>query len=410
MRKFIRGTVAILFFGCVLLWGLMIYYAHSMPEKYTVSAGKELVLNGMVNVREQEPQGRAQPAVSVAGQQYASTLRLWGVFPIKEVRVSVVDQPVVVVAGIPFGIKMYTDGVLVVGFSDVQTKAGPCNPAKIAGLRKGDVVVSVDGTAVTTNAQLRDLIEQSAGEYLELRVRRDDVEFTVRFRAVLSEVENRYRSGFWVRDSSAGVGTLTYFDPSTRTFGGLGHAVCDVDTGEILPISGGEIVSAEIMGVKKGTAGQTGSLEGAIYDERIGILDVNDETGVYGRLTTLPNVTLQTVPVAMKQQIQEGKARIYTTIEGTQPDWYNIEIKQIRYNDASPTKNMIVRITDERLLEKTGGIVQGMSGSPIIQDGKLVGAITHVLVNDPTRGYAIFAENMLETAQGVANRQVKEAG
>jgi stage IV sporulation protein B len=378
-----------------------------MPEQYTVTAGKSLHLNGVVqavNVGEKSVQ-----KVSITGNSYRSSLRLFGVIPIKEVGIQVVDETVVMVAGTPFGIKMYTDGVLVVGFSDVNTKAGLCNPARIAGLKKGDVILSVNDESVSTNGEIREKIEASKGEEMLFRVRRDHLIFTVKFKAVLSESENRYKSGFWVRDSSAGIGTLTFYDPDSKVFGGLGHAVCDVDTDEIIPISTGEIVNAEIIDVDKGVSGSAGSLNGVIDHQTTGYLTINAETGVFGILKNVPQTHFETVPVAMKQQVKEGKAQIYTTVEGTTPQLYDIEIKQIRYQDASPTKNMVIQITDPKLLEKTGGIVQGMSGSPIVQNGKLIGAVTHVLVNDPKKGYGIFAENMLKTAQSVEKEQLKEA-
>lgn len=401
MRKCIRGLTTLLFFCACVLWGLMVYYDNVMPEKFNVTNGKELVLNGVVKATGFTDNQGLKTVSSVNGGQYRSTISLFGVFPIKEVGIQTVKQPVVVVSGMPFGIKMYTDGVLVVGFSDVDTVAGPCNPARIAGLKEGDVVLAVNDILVSTNAELRQIIEESGGEYLQLRIRRDNLLFTVKFRAVLSATENRYRSGFWVRDSSAGIGILTFFDPETKVFGGLGHAVCDVDTDEKLPISTGEIVAAEIYGVEKGKNGKAGSLNGAVDDTPLGFLNTNSETGIYGVLTHLPRSDFKILPVAMKQQVKEGEAQIYTTVEGEHPEIYSIQIERIRYQDSSPTKNMVIRITDPALIEKTGGIVQGMSGSPIIQNGKLVGAVTHVLVNDPTKGYAIFAENMLETAQSV---------
>lgn len=401
MRKFIKILVVLAFFAVTIVWSAVWYYDMTMPEQYAVTSGKTLQLNGVVQAVNTS-QSSVQQA-SVSGNSYRSSLRLFGVIPIKDVGVQVVEETVVMVAGTPFGIKMYTDGVLVVGFSDVNTKAGLCNPARIAGLKKGDVILSVNGETVSTNGQIREKIESSGGEEMEFRVRRDHLVFTVKFKAVLSATENRYKSGFWVRDSSAGIGTLTFYEPESKVFAGLGHAVCDVDTDEVIPISTGEIVSAEIIDVEKGVSGSAGSLNGVVYDTTIGYLTINEETGVYGCLKDLPQTGYRTLPVGMKHQIKEGKAQIYTTIQGSTPALYDIEIKQIKLQNATPTKNMVIRVTDPVLLEKAGGIVQGMSGSPIIQDGKLVGAVTHVLVNDPTKGYAIFAENMLETAQTVEN-------
>lgn len=410
MKKFIKALASFAFMAAIVVFCAIIYFEKTIPAQFNVTAGKTLRLNRAVVASDTVDIGKEAAVYASNGVSSETTLRLFGLFPIKKVNVSVVEQPVVMVAGIPFGIKMYTDGVLVVGFSDVDTAAGPCNPAKIAGLKTGDVILSVNDTEVSSNSQIKKLIENSNGEIMKFKVRRNNLHFSIQFKAVKSLTENRFKSGFWVRDSSAGIGTLTFFDMENNTFGGLGHAVCDVDTNEKLPISTGEIVTAEITGVKMGKAGNAGSLDGTLHENTIGLLSVNSETGVYGMLTHFPTDRFETLPVAMKQQIQTGPAEILTTIDGNTPQKYTVEITHIRFNDASPTKNMTIRITDERLLSVTGGIVQGMSGSPIIQNGKLIGAVTHVLVDDPTKGYGIFAENMLETAQSVAEcNKLKDA-
>ena len=403
MRGVIKGFTILVFIITATVWVLIGYYAAAMPQQFSVTEGKTLRLDGVVTaVRDND--SAAPRAASVNGTTHNETLRLFGVFPIKTVRVQVVEQPVVVVAGVPFGIKLYTDGVLIVGFTDVDTAAGPYNPARTAGLRVGDVVVSVDGRAVNTNEELKNAVESSGGSYMTFVIRRDNLSFSVRFRAVRSQTENCYKSGFWVRDSSAGIGTLTFFDPDERFFGGLGHAVCDVDTDEPLPISAGEIVAAEIYDVEKGSVGTAGSLCGAVGDDAIGNLVENGAVGVFGILTRMPGACFRTMPVAMKQQVSTGSAQMLTTVAGTTPQLYDIEIVQIRYSETALTKNMTIRVTDPVLLEKTGGIVQGMSGSPILKDGRLVGAVTHVLLDDPTMGYAIFAENMLERAQTASEK------
>ena len=197
-----------------------------------------------------------------------------------------------------------------------------------------------------------------------------------------------------MRDSSAGIGTITYYDPQTAQFGGLGHPICDVDTGEIMPLLSGQVVKVVINDVVKGTSGDPGELKGSFASSKdSGTITSNDETGVFGTLYSNPSQNAA-LPVALKQEITEGAAKIYTTVSGTTPQEYDIEIEKIDISDTGKTKNMIIKVTDPNLLEKTGGIVQGMSGSPIIQNGKLVGAVTHVLVNDPQRGYGIFIENM----------------
>lgn len=406
MKKMIRGVCGFLALTCGLLLGYIVTLSNSLPEQFSVVEGTDLYLNGAVEAgAPRTASGKAVEATSLtAGSSYTAPLKLFGLFPVKDVAVKVVDLPVVVPCGTPFGIKIFTDGVLVVGMSDVDTANGPSNPARSAGIKAGDVILTINGKTVTTNEQVAEMVEQSGGKTMTFHIRRDNIAFDVKFVPAKSVNENRWKAGLWVRDSSAGIGTLTFYDPQSKTFGGLGHAVCDVDTGEILPLSTGEIVPARIFGVQKGVSGTPGELRGGFETGTLGQLTVNSETGIFGSLTNLPSA-VQTVPVCMKQQVKTGAAQILTTIDGTKPEWFDIRIDQVHYNDSSPTRNMVIIITDEELLEKTGGIVQGMSGSPILQDGKLVGAVTHVFVNDPTKGFAIFAENMLKTASSAVDSQ-----
>ena len=411
MKKCIQTISVVCAFLCGLVLTAVTMLSRSTPEQFNVVAGDPLRLPGAIRVTDQKnATGQSVRASALsAGSTYQATLKLCGLFPLKDVKVKVVDQPLVIPCGVPFGIKMYTDGVLVVSMSDVDTATGPFNPARSAGIKTGDVIVSIDGETVTTTEQVASIVEESGGKTMTFHIRRDNIAFDIRFTPALSVNESRWKAGLWVRDSSAGIGTLTFFDPESQVFGGLGHAVCDVDTGEILPISSGEIVPARIYSVVKGAVGTPGELRGGFEAGSLGSLRTNGETGIYGELSTAP-ADGQAVPVAMKQQVHTGQAQVLTTIHGTTPKLYDIRIDQVRYNDSAPTRNMVIVITDEELLEQTGGIVQGMSGSPILQDGMLVGAVTHVFVNDPTKGFAIFAENMLKTMDSVAQSLEQQQG
>ncbi len=383
----------------------IIALSYTMPEQFSVVTGSTLTLHGAVSASTQKDSAQAEAVASLSpGSTYTASLRLFGLFPIKDVAVNVVDATSVIPCGTPFGIKMFTDGVLVVGMSDVDTASGPQNPARSAGIKVGDVLISINGTAVNTTEQVAELIENAGDQAMSFRIRRDNLEFDVKFRSEKSVSENRLKAGLWVRDSSAGIGTLTFYVPGSNVFAGLGHAVCDVDTGDVLPIASGEIVPARIYSVVKGASGEPGELRGGFELGTLGNLSINGETGIYGTLSHTP-VLGDPVPVAMKQQVKTGYAQVLTTIDGTEPELYDIRIDEVKYNDSSPTRNMVIVITDERLLSDTGGIVQGMSGSPILQDGKLVGAVTHVFVNEPTKGFAIFAENMLKTANTLSSQQ-----
>ncbi len=389
--------------------GAILYWMYQLPDAFQVEEGSTLFVNRSIT---STPNGTTDQAVSspikaTVGESYPVTLQWLGIFPVKDVTVSVVEKGSVVLGGMPFGIKLYADGVMVVSLSAVDTVTGGVYPAKRAGIKEGDIILSINGREVFTNEEVGDAVKRSGGQSMRFHIRRDGVEFDVSFCAVKSLKEKCYKAGIWVRDSSAGIGTVTFYDPQTKVLAGLGHAVCDVDTGDIIPIASGEIVPARIFGVTKSQSGTPGELRGGFDFGSFGPLLKNCDRGVYGMVTT--DIIGKRVPILLKQEVKTGKAQIYTTVSGNKPKLYDIEITQLRYRDTTGTRGMVIEITDPDLLEATGGIVQGMSGTPIVQNGKLVGAITHVFVNDPTKGYAIFAENMLETAQNVTIQEQKEA-
>ena len=401
MRVLFRCVWWLLTLSCALIFGVVGYMEQLLPDDYTVGYGQEVRIGEWVQSRPVALRGDTVRVSAVpAGGQYRTSLTLGGIIPVKNVTVTVTEDMVVMVCGTPFGIKLYTKGVLVVGLSDVDTAAGKVNPAAAAGVCVGDTILAVDGHEVETGNEVGALIRASGGKKVTLRLERDGVVFDAAFTPVKAAGEEAYRAGLWVRDSAAGIGTLTFYNPSDGTFGGLGHPVCDVDTGERMSLSGGEIVPARIFGITKGRSGDPGELKGCFDSGSWGTLTKNSDNGLYGTLTAYP-FGWQTMAVAHRQQVQEGAAQIVCTVDGTRPKAYDVVIEKVRYGGADSTRNLVIRITDPDLLKKTGGIVQGMSGSPIIQSGKLVGAVTHVLVDDPTRGYGIFAESMLETAESV---------
>ena len=401
MRVLFRCVWWFLTLSCALIFGVVGYVDRMLPDRFTVSYGQEVQIGQWVQSRPLGTQGDTVRASAVpAGGQYRTRLTLGGLFPVKDVTVTVTEDTVVMVCGTPFGIKLYTKGVLVVGLSDVETAAGKTNPAAAAGVCVGDTILAVNGQTVNTGDEVSALISGSGGKKVTLRLERDGVAFDASFTPV--KTAEGYRAGLWVRDSAAGIGTLTFYDPVEGTFAGLGHAVCDVDTGERMSLSDGEIVPARIFGVTKGKAGSPGELKGCFDAGSLGVLEKNSDNGLYGSLTAFP-FGWQTMAVARCQQVTVGYAQILCTVDGTRPRYYTVAIEQVRQNSRAATRHMVVRVTDPDLLALTGGIVQGMSGSPIIQDGRLVGAVTHVLVEDPTRGYGIFAETMLERADAAAS-------
>ena len=386
---------------CVLSMALYLYY--TLPDSFYVAQGEPLTINSAFPIEEGGLAARSPTEVYArAGTSYNTNLKLFGAVEIKEVSVQVVERELVIPGGTPFGIKMFTEGVVVVGLSDVDVDGKLVNPAKLAGIKVGDIILEMDGQKVQFNEDVAAIIAKGNGKSVNFKVKRKETEFQVTLKPVKSSTDNSYKAGIWVRDSSAGIGTMTYYNPKTMVFAGLGHAICDVDTGEVMPLSKGEIVDVNITGVGKGHSGTPGEIKGTFNNDRLlGYLMVNNETGVFGRMKQASYDGFP-IPMALRQEVKTGPAQIYTTLSGNKPQKYDIVIEKVNINDQSPTKNMVIKVTDPVLLEKTGGIVQGMSGSPIIQDGKLVGAVTHVFVNDLCRGYGIFAENMNKTAKNVA--------
>ena len=392
----------------VLIFSSLIYIQLSVSDNFLVSGGDSLHIESPIPIRLSRASGDSSNVnyTETKGEAFKMQLKVLGIIPAKEVNVRVVDEMYVSVLGTPFGIKIYTDGVLVVGFTEVDAESGDKNPAKSAGLKEGDFIVSLNGTKVYTNEDVSAVIRSSEGEKIVARIVRNGKRKTVSFRPAKSKSTGLYRAGIWVKDSSAGVGTLTFYSPSYNIVAGLGHGICDSDTGTLLSLSKGEFVTADIISCQKGRVGEAGELKGVFTGRRISSFALNSNNGVYGEVSC--DIGFENMlPVAHKQEVRNAAGYIMTTIEGDTPDYYSCNVKIRSQGD---TQNLIIEITDERLLAATGGIVQGMSGSPIIQDGKLVGAVTHVLIDDPTRGYAIFAENMLEAAQSVAEeKQLKEA-
>lgn len=332
--------------------------------------------------------------VEYGGSQQAAA-RLFGLIRLKTLPVRMASPVKVRLGGTLFGVRMYSDGVMVVGLSDFSSEGRSANPAREAGITEGDVIRSVNGRKVYRSAEFSEIAEHADASITLDVLKRDGKLRKITLTPLYSDGDRCLKTGMWVRDSAAGIGTLTYIHPESGAFGGLGHGICDSDTQSIIPVHGGEIVEAEFIDVKRGVKGIAGEIRGWLGTETLGKLSDNTVCGMFGQYTAaLPEG--DDYEVAMKQEIRTGKAQVLCTVDGSGvPRFYGIEIEKINYNAGEQAKNMIVRVTDEDLLNKTGGIVQGMSGSPIVQDGKLVGAMTHVFVNDPTCGYAIFAENML---------------
>lgn len=322
-------------------------------------------------------------------------LKLFGIIPVKEVTVTEKAEQKVMVSGEVFGIKLYTDGVIVVGIQEVQTDSGKKSPSGSAGIEVGDIIVAIDGENVYTSDQVQSILSANNGGSFEVKIKRGERYRDYTVTPVYCEREGCYKAGMWVRDSTAGIGTITFYNKQSGIFAALGHQINDIDTKEIMPMLDGEAVKATVSKIEKSTRGTTGSLECDFTNQTLGKLLSNTDCGIYGAYAEVSECAKE-YPVAAIQEVKKGKATLISTVEKGQPKEYEIEITHIGFNENNREKNMIVKVTDEDLIDKTGGIVQGMSGSPIIQNGKLVGALTHVIVGNPQKGYAVFAQTMAE--------------
>jgi stage IV sporulation protein B len=325
-------------------------------------------------------------------------LSLFGI-PLKKVQVEVSEEKRLIPGGQALGVAMRTEGVLIVGIGEA---AEGVSPAKIAGLQAGDVITAVGGETVTTAESLTALLNKSGGKSVPIAYHRAGEKRTCLLTPHRDDATGAVRLGAWVRDSTAGVGTLSFYDPDTGRYAALGHAITDGDTGAVLTVSEGQVLRADIVAVQKGKKGAPGELKGSFLREaeRLGDIRRNSILGIYGTFDAPAANPLypEGLPIGLRSGVHTGPATILSSVDGTGIHEYTIEITRVNHQSAPAPKSMVIRVTDGRLLEATGGIVQGMSGSPIIQDGRLIGAVTHVFVGDPQQGYGLYIDWMIQEA------------
>lgn len=298
----------------------------------------------------------------------------------------------VIIGGEPFGLKLYCKGVMITRFENFVSNNKKICPAKSSGLRINDIIMYADNKRIKSNEQLNNIVKKSKGKNISFKIERNNKNMAIKVKPELNS-NKEYYIGVWVRDSCAGIGTISYYNPKNKTYGALGHGICDIDTGAIIPNDQGEILKANITGVTKSKNNNIGTLNGFFTDTTIGNIKNNSALGIYGNTISVKNSKL--TDVSKSSEVNPGKAKLITTIKGTKPKSYDIEITDICNNNKSSNKNFVIEIKDKRIKEETGGIVQGMSGSPIIQNEKFIGTLTHVFLNDCQKGYGIFAENMI---------------
>ncbi len=418
-RKIYQGCLIFaLILTCMSLVGGWVLYAYEqIPGDIKLRVGEEhvidlgLPLSGEIIKTEKKDDESMQAATSSIYvdlsnsvtmkadtlSSYQMNLKLFGWIPFKQVNIEVIKDMTLTPVGLPIGIYLKTDGVLVIGIGEfVSLDGNEVSPSKYL-LKTGDYITAVDGVEVSAKKKFIEMIEESDGRPVVLSIRRGEEEFDVEVRPVQNQ-NAKYKLGIWVRDNAQGVGTMTFVD-SEGNFGALGHGINDVDTSIVMELDSGTLYHTDIIAIKKGVKGEPGEMTGMIeYTDKniLGIITENTAKGIFGTCNEkmLSRIEAEPLPIGLKQEVQLGPAQILCTVDG-KPKYYDIEIKELYLEHTNVNKGIVLQVTDPQLIAVTGGIVQGMSGAPIIQNGKLIGAVTHVLVNDSTSGYGIFIEEML---------------
>lgn len=392
--NFIKKSLIIILLLISLIYTVNIT---SMPKNVILLENEELDLKQILGITLKESKKEVLQTSNDSNKIETKTISvsLFNLFNVKEVNVSTVKNTKVVPLGNIIGIKLYSNGVLVIGMTEVEGK----KPYENTGIKEGDLITTVDNVTVTTTEELIKCVNNSQGKLVKIKYIREGTEYVTDIEPVKTK-EDKYKIGLWVRDGACGIGTATYYDPGTGKIATLGHGIVDRDTDKLITIESGKLLTSTITKIKKGEKGNPGEIKGIINDNQtIGSINLNTDFGIYGNLKEINTLGIDknnSLDIALKNEIKTGEATILLALEDEIRKEYKIEIKKIYKNNTEDNKSMLIEITDEKLIEKTGGIIQGMSGAPIIQNGKFIGAITHVLVNNPLQGYAVFGEIMIK--------------
>lgn len=391
-----------------LLLALAVIYAYvitiqSLPDNMIIFEGETINLKEYmgfkINNETIETSSSGNTTINNVGKTTV-TLSLFDNIFIKDMEVDVLPRTKVIPVGSVAGVKLYTSGVLVVGMSEIEgIDNKKYKPYEKAGIEEGDTIIAINNNKISSTEELIQNVNNSNGQDIQIEYIHDNSTLTCSITPVKT-ASSDYKIGLWVRDSAAGVGTVTFYDATTKTFGALGHGITDIDTEELINIESGEFVTTKILNITKGEVGNPGKIQGTVENQKnIGSIYKNTKFGIYGKVDNISSLNIDTskeMEVALREEIKTGKATILCSLDGTTPKEYEIEIEKVYVENNYDNKSMKIKVTDEALLEKTGGIIQGMSGSPIIQNGKFIGAVTHVLVNNPEEGYAVFGDIMLK--------------
>ncbi|WP_177975849.1 SpoIVB peptidase [uncultured Eubacterium sp.] len=389
-----------LLFCVMLICSAYLWLVDAIPDTISILRGEEVTLaeDLPVTTKLETVDGTISSSGNINGNSYEVSCRLFGIIPVKRVTVYIVKEAQVIPCGTPFGIYIHTDGVLVVDISDIVQNGITVESPAAHILKPGDYITAVNGTTVSEKEEVQQAVAQSSGEVMRLSVMREGEPLECELCPILNDTGN-YQLGVWVRDDLAGIGTLTYVDADGR-FGALGHGITDVDVERLVSMKSATAYQAEILSIIRGEKGSPGELVGQIYytpANEIGEITKNTKNGIFGRLDGLPDLLQEAsaMEIGFKQEIKTGSAQILVTLEDTR-QLYDIMISDVDLNPQEANKGIAFQVADDTLIQETGGIIQGMSGAPILQNGKVIGAVTHVFVDNPTKGYGIFIETMLE--------------
>ena len=403
MKKILKMLLLVFFLLVIYIYTLVI---GNIPNKMVVFQGEDISMQTLFGISvkyndletiETSSDLKSQASLNIGNNNI--NVSLFDNIPLKNVEVNVLPKTTVIPVGNIAGVKLYTNGVLVVGMSEIEGRDNKkYKPYENSGIKEGDTIIKIDEHEIESTNDLVQTINMSNGKEVKVKYLHDEETRECSMTPIETSSEE-YKLGLWVRDSAAGVGTVTFYEPSTRIFGALGHGITDIDTNELINISSGEFITTRILNITKGESGLPGKIQGTIENQKnIGFISKNSKFGIYGKVDNLASLNLDTskeMEVALRDEINNGKATILCSLDNDKPKEYEIEIKKIYKENNYDNKSLKIKVTDDRLIEKTGGIIQGMSGAPIIQNGKFIGAVTHVLVNEPQEGYAVFGDMML---------------
>lgn len=406
LKKLIKKLLLVFFLLIIYSYTLVIT---NLPEELVVFEGETIFMKTLlglnIKLNDETIETSSNSSQSLTKQAGKSTLEvsLFDSINIKNVNVDVLPKTTVIPVGNIAGVKLYTNGVLVVGMSEIEGYDNKkYKPYENKGIKEGDTIVKIDEKLINSTEDLIKTVNNSQGRDIKVQYIHQEETKECSISPVKTS-NSQYKLGLWVRDSAAGVGTVSFYEPTSKTFGALGHGITDIDTNELINIASGEFVTTRILNITKGESGNPGKIQGTVENQtNIGKIYKNSKFGIYGKVDNISSLNIDTskeMEVALREEIKTGKATILCSLDNQQPQEYEIEIDKINKENNYDNKSMQIKITDQKLLEKTGGIIQGMSGSPVIQNGKFVGAVTHVLVNDPTKGYAVFGDIMLKQSK-----------